>query len=139
MISISPNSWCKTIWNIHLLYVPFFGSGPMYTGLSCLSFAWMTVKSVLYLFELAKLSNSCSFRLSICFIFVSFWISKALKLTNLSRTNVLVLYLFELAKLSNHRSWMVLSQLVLYLFELAKLSNFTFASIPFSMFCIFLN
>ena len=89
----------------------------MYTGLSCLSFAWMTVKSVLYLFELAKLSNEqreCDYA-------------------------DLVLYLFELAKLSNASDRFYRAMQVLYLFELAKLSNCDELAETSPTFCIFLN
>ena len=72
---------------------------------------------VLYLFELAKLSNIYSVQIVIS----------------------VVLYLFELAKLSNDRKRFCNCMFVLYLFELAKLSNHLQKEVDHYKFCIFLN
>ena len=72
---------------------------------------------VLYLFELAKLSNHAVVK----------------------DVDDIVLYLFELAKLSNVDPQVMADMVVLYLFELAKLSNYK-DQLKYSYgFCIFLN
>ena len=73
--------------------------------------------SVLYLSELAKLSNKAE----------------------VGYKKTAVLYLSELAKLSNVRLFTYQARQVLYLSELAKLSNINRHMLYVVLFCIFLN